>query len=402
MILWRLAWRNIWRHTRRTTLLIAVVAYTTLATIFFWSLNDGFNDSIIAGQARYLVAPMMIMTEAHHDDPNPEHALPSLELFGDIADVPGVNAVAPRLEFPALLRSPYASEGTRVRGVEPALEPAVSAVPSSIAEGRMLQRTGEAVLGLELAERLDVRLGERLVIDASALAGPQGSGFRVVGLIDSGVAAVDHKMVMLHLDDARWLTGVTTATALALDVPAGQAEGLQGALQAGLPEGVNAYDLMALLGPVALRLRVSRLLMLPVGLLFAIFAALAVTSTVLVSVMERTKEFGMVAAIGLGTPQLARMVVFEALLTTLLGWGAGLALGYALIGVLNTWNILGPFLAAATRTLGDVGIGREIYTRVSASYALYATVTVVVAALFALLIPAWWVRKLEPAVAMRA
>jgi ABC-type antimicrobial peptide transport system permease subunit len=207
--------------------------------------------------------------------------------------------------------------------------------------------------------------------------------------------------VLIHLADARQLTGVSTVTALAVNVPIGQAAQLAQRLQPILPQGVKAYDLFSLLEVVANRVRVSRIVMVPIGLLFALFAALAVTNTVLVSVLERRKEFGMVAAIGLSTRQLARMVVLESLITTLLGWLLGLAAGYGIIKVFSTWNLLGSFLSSVARSLGSFGIGEEIYANVSAAYALYATATIVVAAIFANLVPARIVRKLEPVKAMR-
>ena len=402
--LFRLAWRNIWRHQRRTALLVGVVAYATLATIFFWGFNDGINASILTGQARFLVAPMMVMTSTYNRDPNPEHALPDLaftELVAKVSGVSGVRAVAPRLEFPALLRSAYASEGARVRGIDPALEPLVSAVPGKISAGRMLTSPGEVVLGVEVARRLDVRLGERLAIDASSLAGPQGLGLKVVGLIEAGMVGVDGRMVLVHLDDARFLTGVATATGLALEIARGEGARLREAVQAVLPAGVKAYDLLSLLGAVATRIRVSRLLMIPIGLLFALFAALAVTSTLVVSVMERTKEFGMILAIGLDPPGLALMVIFEALLTTLIGWLLGQLLGYLLVTALANWNVLGPIFSSVASSFGNFGIGEEIYTQVSPRYSLFATATIALAAVFTVLVPARRVRTLEPVSAMR-
>ncbi len=399
--LFKLAWRNIWRQKRRTTLLIVVVAYAVLATIFFWGFNDGFNSSILTGQARYLVAPMMVMSEDYNRDPSAENALPTLDIISDIAKVSGVSAVAPRLEFPGLLRSPYTSEGARLRGIDPALESKVSAIPENIAKGRMLTQTGEVVLGINVAERLDVRLDERLAIDASALAGTQGLGLNVVGFIETGLAAVDNNMVFIHIDDARFLTGVSTATGLALDIDKSQEATIQTNVQAVLPEKIKAYDLLSLLGAVAMRVKVSRLMMLPIGLLFAIFAALAVTSTLLVSVMERGKEFGMVAAIGLAPPKLAVMVVLETMLTTFFGWLLGLLVGYGVVFFLSIQNVLGPVFASAAKSLGDFGIGEEIYTNVSINYALYATVTVLLAAIFAILFPARRVSRLNPVDAMR-
>ena len=399
--LFKLAWRNVWRQKRRTTLLIVVVAYAVLATIFFWGFNDGFNSSILTGQARYLVAPMMVMSEAYNRDPSPENSLTTLDIIDDIAKVSGVNAVVPRLEFPGLLRSPYTSEGARLRGIYPGLEPKVSTVPESIAKGRMLTQQGEVILGISVAQRLDVRLGERLAIDTSALAGTQGLGLKVVGFIETGLAAVDNSMVFIHIDDARLLTGVDTATGLALDIDKSQEATIQANVQAVLPEKIKAYDLLSLLGAVAMRVRVSRLMMIPIGLLFAIFAALAVTSTLLVSVMERSKEFGMVAAIGLAPPKLAVMVVLETMLTTFFGWLLGLLVGYGVVFFLSIKNVLGPVFASAAKSLGDFGIGEEIYTNVSINYALYATVTVLLAAVFAILFPARRVSRLNPVTAMR-
>ena len=86
----------------------------------------------------------------------------------------------------------------------------------------MLTQQGEVVLGINVAERLDVRLNERLAIDASALAGTQGLGLNVVGFIETGLSAVDNSMVFIHIDDARLLTGVNTATGLALDIDKSQ------------------------------------------------------------------------------------------------------------------------------------------------------------------------------------
>ena len=62
-------------------------------------------------------------------DPSPENALPTLDIINEVAKVSGVHAVVPRLEFPGLLRSPYTSEGARLRGIDPVLEPKVSAIP---------------------------------------------------------------------------------------------------------------------------------------------------------------------------------------------------------------------------------------------------------------------------------
>ncbi len=400
--LYRLAWRNLWRQRRRTALLITVVAYATLTTIFMWGLTDGFLESMLSGNARFLNAPVLITTPEYRDDPDPEHALPHLAFLDAVRRAPGVGAVALRLEFPALLRSAYAAKGVLARGVDPLAEPRVSLLAARVAAGRMVRARGEVVLGRELAAHIDARLGERVVLDAVGRAGPQALGLVVVGLINSGVAQVDQGAVLLHLDDARRLTGVTTATGVALDVPRGREDSVARGLQARLPPGVRAYGLTELVGFLRVELVNERAQMAFILVLFALFAAAAVTSTILVSVIERTREYGVISAMGLGPRDLSRLVILEATLGSAVGWAVGLIVGYALVIPLGRWNILGPvFMPAYGRAIVALAVGNELYTSASPAYALYATVTVCLAALLTLLGPARRVRRLNPAQAMR-
>ncbi|GIW26007.1 ABC transporter permease [Meiothermus sp.] len=400
-VLARLAWRNLWRQRRRTLLLLLVVAYASLTIVLFWGVNDGFIQSIQYGNARFLSAPVLITARGYLEDPDPERGLPSLDFLPQLAAAPGVRAAAPRLEFPALLRSAYAAEPVQARGVEPALEARVSGIPQAIVEGRMVEGPGEVVLGKRLAERLDARLGERVVLDAAALAGPQALGLRVVGLVASGIASVDRGAVLLHLEDARRLSGLPTATGVALDVPRGQEARVARALAAKLPEGLEAHDLGELLGGLSQALQSRQGTVFLIGLAFSLFAALAVTSTVLVSVLERTREFGMMGAIGLAPAGLAAMVTLETVLATALGWVVGLALGYGLNYWLATQNVLGPIFASYGAAWEILGTGGEIYTAQSPLYALYAALTIALAAFFSVLIPARRVKALNPAEAMR-
>ena len=403
MFLWKLAWRNVWRQKRRTALLVVVVAYASLSTIFLWGMTEGQTESILSNQARFILAPAIVMNPAYKDDPDPENALGSLDFIPQLSEISGVDAAAPRLELFGLLRSPYTSETVPVRGVDPELESRVSKLPQTIHEGRMLAQTGEIVLGHKLAAELDVRLGERVVVDSSALAGPQALGLRLVGLVDSNIADLDLRTALIHIDDARELSGVATATGVALDIARGQENTIAAQVNEVFAQdtGLETFGLSALLGALTQEVEAGYLQMIPIVILFAIFAALAVTSTVVVSVIERSKEFGMMAAIGLVQHKLSRLIVIEAVIATGLGWLVGLAIGYTLTYIFSINNIMGPLIAGMSESFADFGFGDEMYTAVKPIYALYAAVTVMFAAIFALIFPAARVRRIVPAQAMR-
>jgi ABC-type lipoprotein release transport system permease subunit len=400
----KLAWRSLQRQRRRTVLLIAVVAYATFTILFFWGFVDGFLVSILQGQAKLVYAPVTVTTPAYHDDPDPVHALPDLDAaLAAVQGAPRVDASAPRVELAALLRSPYASRGVLLRGVDPQREPRVSDVPSRIGEGRMIEAPGEAVLGTILAGDLDVRVGERIAIDAASLAGPAATGVTLVGIVDAGIELVDETTAWVHLDDARTLAGVDGATSVAVAVPPGREASVAQDLNERLPDGVAAYGIMDQMGELARGLAAERLSMIPIGLIFSVFAAIAVTSSVLVSVMERTREFGVMLSLGLAPGRLAWMVTLEAVLASLLGYAVGALAGYALLIWLANVNLLGPlFLGLWSDMFSTLAIENDIRTDVRAMYLIPAGLTVALAALFAALTPARRVRSLVPAEAMRS
>lgn len=401
----KLAWRNLWRHKRRTQLLLAVVAYATLAIIFFWGFYDGFVTMLLGGQARYLSAPVMVQSEAYRTDPDPENHLANLDFESNLASFEGVRGLTPRLEFQALMRSPYRTLGAMVRGIDPNLEPQVNNIPREIGEGRMIENAGEMVLGVKLAAELDVRVGERLALDVQSLAGSQGAGLQVVGFINSNIKPVDEFMAIVHIDDARTLTGVTTATGLVLDVKQGSEKAVAKAINESslLPAGVTAYSVSELLGGIMTGIESKRSGLVPMVLIIALFAAVTVMSTVIVSVIERTREFGVITALGLNQRQLARMVTLEAIYTTLIGFVVGIIAGYSLTAIMSATNLMGPFFSNFYGSyLKGLPISDRFIFATSLSYLLWAATTIVIAAVLAITVPGKRVRSLNPAEAMRA
>lgn len=396
----RLAWRNLWRHKTRTGLLVLVVAYATFMIAFLWSFNNGANDGAVRANALYVSAPVQVSSRAWADDPDPTHALPNLNFLETLLH-PQVSAFTLRLDFPALVRSAYASEGVLVRGVDPATEGRVSRLPTGVGEGRWIWGRGEAVLGYKLAERLDVRVGERLVLDTAALAGPQAAGLRVVGLLRVYMPNLDESAVLISLEQARALTGVKTATSVALSVPWGREAATAQTIQERLPHDLQASGIWDLLGAIRADIELENQFVPLFGLLFGLVAAFAVTSAVLVSVIERTREFGIIVAVGLSPRGLAVMVTLESVLTTFLGWLLGLVVAYALIGYMATHNVLGPIMRELIGAFPAAGLTSEIYPDPSPVYGLYATLTILLAAVFSILIPARRVLRLKPTEAMR-
>ncbi|MCS6867300.1 FtsX-like permease family protein [Thermus sp.] len=376
MSLLRLAWRNVLRQRRRTALLSLVVIYVTVAVLFLLGFLDGYGESLVEAYARYVEAPVAVAKGEWWQDPDPEHGLRALP--------PIREPHTPRLALYALFRSPYRTEGGVALGVDPEGEKVLSRVPFKVATGRWLQRPGEVVLGHRLAERLDVRLGERLVLET----GREALGLQVVGLVRAGVGNVDFAGVYLHLEDARRLVGrEVLATHLAVAAPRGREEALARTLNQTLPQGLVAKGVWDLMGPIRADYEGSRLLYIPLLGLLMLLAAIAVTSTVYVSVRERLREFAVAESLGLAPFRLAGQVALEAALASGLGLVLGLLLGYALLYYTATHDVFGPLMRLSVELLPESGLSEHLYTALRPQYALYAGGVVALSALLALLFP---------------
>lgn len=389
MSLLRLAWRNVLRQKRRTALLSLVVVYVTVAVLFMFGFLDGYGESLVEAYAEYVEAPVVVAREAWWQDPDPENGFSSLPSLTH----PLVQAATPRLSLYVLLRSPYRVQGGVALGVDPQGEEVLSRVPFKVREGRWLRGPGEVVLGHRLAERLDVRVGERLVVET----GKEALGLQVVGLVRSGVGNVDFGGLYVHLEDARKLSGGRMeATHLALKVPRGKEEGVAKALNQVLPEELRAKGVWELMGPIRADYEGSRLFYVPLLGLFMLLAAVAVVSTTYVSVRERLREFAVAESLGLGPARLAGQVALEAVLASGVGLLAGLLLGYALLGYTSTHDVFGPLMRLSVELLPEAGLSEHLYTASRPIYALYASLLVGVCALLALLFPGRLVLRLDP------
>lgn len=382
--------------------MVAIVALGTWAIVVLWGITEGFYKTMIDAQVRLDTGDLQIHRAGYLEDPDLAKALSEdeiKELQVVLQTQREVKAFSVRLVFEGLLKSPYGATGVEVRGVEPSRETQVTAIAQEIAEGRFLSGTGEIVLGRVLARDLDVRLGERVVLETQGLKKPASQAFRVVGIVATGLPKLDRAVAWITLEDAQALAGLQGATGIAIALrPGSSSERVAHALQRALPEGVRASTLLEINPLLANLIKISFIEMTPTMLILALLAGFGVANTVMFTVLERTREFGVLIALGLKPRRLARMVLLESVLASGLGFGAGALVGCAINAYLARYGFDLGFYADA---FPDLGMPRVIYAATSGWYWLYGLVIVVFTALAAAWYPARRAAKLEPTEAMR-
>ena len=400
----RIGWRGLWRHPQRTILMIAIVAFGSGLILVMWGMVDGFIETLVSTQIGLDSADFQVRAAGYADDPLPKNGLTAddvASIESILADFPASWAHSPRLDTSGMLKSAYSTLGVAVRGVDPLIEPRVTTMHAMIREGRYLAGPGEIILSHAVARDLDVRIGERVVLLSFTEGSSTSKAFTLVGIGDSGVATLD-AVAYVTLDDARALSGWDGLTSVAVSIPHGTnrdraAADLQTALAGTVDAEVPTY--FELNPMIRVMLSGSAVKLTPFVIMVALLAGFGVANTVFYSVLERTREFGMMAAVGMSTRQLGLVVLFESIYVSAIGFAVGGGIGYWILLYLSRVGM--DFSAFLGEIGAEMGMPAVLYASTSGLYWLASFSVVVFTGLIAAWYPARRANRLEPVAAIR-
>jgi len=403
----RLAWRNLWRQPRRTWLTTGAMVFSNVLLVFMISLQVGMYEMMIDNTLRATTGHLQVQAEGYKDDQKMRQTVPDVaRLAADLREALGLQSVAPRAATFALASSADRSYGIQIMGVEPAAEVLVSSLPGLLSQGRFLadDANDEIVIGSVLARNLKIEIGDELTLVGSGMDGSFAAAVaRVVGIIDSGVADLDRSFAEIPLvffqDTFSMGTSGHSVAVLApglLQVPS-----LKTQTAAFVPqdEGLVVHDWIALQPGLKQAIQADFTSAWFMYGVLIVLVAFSVLNTQLMSVLERTKEFGIVLALGLTPGRLGRLVLLETTLMGLLGMVLGIGLGSLLLGWLNIGGFTYPGLEEMA---GKFNVPDRIYPSFTAIGLLLGPTCVLLASVVASLYPMLKLYVLEPVAAMRA
>ena len=398
---WRLALRGLGRQPRRSALVIAAVAIGLSGLVFAMALQFGMVFQMAETAIRTEIGDLQVHARDWRESAPLEQRLAQAPALGALRTQPLLRGVAPRLRGEGLALSPRASVGVRVLGIDAAREPAVTTLARLVASGAWFG-VGErrVVIGEGLARRLRIGLGDKLVLSVQDARGDlTGEAFRVGGLLRPPSRGLDESVVLLRLGEAQRLFGVPgEISELALSVH--KAEALDAAKQAaatalGATARVETWrELQPLLvAMIAMFDQVGWVVYA------AIFVAMAfgIANALLMSVFERTREIGVLMAIGMPPARMVAIVVAEALVTVALGVACGFALGFGAVWLVRD----GIDLSAWSEGLRSFGVPTRLVPIVRSGDVWSPLWVATLTALLASLWPALRAVRTRPAEALR-
>ena len=405
-VTWVLAWRNLWRHRRRTWLTVGAMVFCNILLVFLVSLQLGAYQMMIDGSLAAYTGHIQVQKQGYLDDQYIYQSVPEVTgLAAQVRAELGVDTVAARAEAFALASSAERSFGIMLTGVQSAYEPGVSTFPGKLREGRYLadDNAQEIVIGAVLAENLKVGVGDELTFLGSGRDGSFAAAVAtVVGILDTELEEVDRSMAQVPLG---WFQQVFSmgnhghsvvvrlpslervpAAALALRDQLRNRDELTvldwDALMPGLRQAIDS-DMASAWFQYAI---------------LVVLVAFSVLNTQLMSVLERTREFGVMLSLGLRPQRLAHLVGMETLLLAIIGMVLGMLGGGLLSWYLSYAGFSYPGMEemAARFMLPD-----RMYPEVSLLSMSVGPLAVFGGAMLAALYPALRLFRLQPVAAMK-
>jgi ABC-type lipoprotein release transport system permease subunit len=397
----RLAWRNVWRNPRRTGVVVCAVAVGIAGVLLSMSVNYG----MVVGLVETAIATELGHLQIHGRgfDQNPELRI-RLEDGGRrglaaIAGLEEVKAWTRRVRGEGLLTSPRASAGVSVVGIEPEREAEVSLVARSITQGSYLDGRRRVLIGEELARRLEVGVGDKLVLSVQDLHGDlTGEALRVGGLFRSPSLDLDRGSVFVRIGEAQALLGLGEAVSEIVVIATGRRAipPIREALARALPSAeVRTWEELRPL----LVYMVDMFDQMAVYVYVAVFVAMAfgIANVLMMAVYERRREIGILMAVGMGRGRVVVMIVTESALVTLLGLAIGFAVTIATLAALQDGIDLSYFAEGLTA----YGFGTRIVPALRVDDFMVPTAVAVATALLASAWPALRAVGFRPAEAVR-
>lgn len=398
----KLSWKNVWRNPTRSGVVILAVVLGTWAGIFSTGLMNGLSMQYIKNQLDTSVSHLQIHHPTYSEEFLPKYYLPNPDsLIMKLSRFDFTSAVTGRSVIQGLASSATTTFGITVKGINTKTDSTVTDVHSYLSEGEYLSESARnpVLIGDNLAKRLKLAIRSRLVINFQDVEGNITAGaFRVAGIFDTPNSAFDEGTVFVNRVDLNRLLGrENTIHEIAIMVDNFKnADHYRDSLARSSDLEIRSW------GDISPSLRYTDSnvdFMLYIFMtIIAIALVFGIINTMLMAVLERTQELGMLMAIGVNRIRTFSMVMLETLFLTIVGVPVGMVLSWLTI----LWvGQVGIDLSAFALGLEEYGMSTMVYPELPEGYFINIGLLMVAATLLAAIYPSIKALKLNPVQAIR-
>lgn len=336
----KLAWRNIWRHKRRTAIIVLAMSLTLSLMMFYDGLMNGFTDAIYGNAVKVLGGNIQVHADGYRADVGSTPLLPLTDAQAVVSAAeadPTVLAATQRINTGGLVTNREGAFAVAITGIEPEKELQVNLIGQYVTEGRNLASddTDSILIGKGLADSMNVAVGDRItLVGRSQHKEMRQRTMTIVGIFDLGMADIEKQSVYISLAEAQNLYELTAPTEVAIFLQhLGQEDKVITALQSSTT-GYEIESFQANYPDLASAIDSKGGVMNVFSIIIIAIAGVGILNLLLMAVYERTREIGVLGAMGLKANQIAVLFILEGTMIGLVGVAAGIILGLALNGYL--------------------------------------------------------------------
>ncbi len=404
----KLAWRNVLRNKRRSILTMASIGFVAWLLLYSIIFAFGSHEGFIENYLRVLTGYVEIHAKGFQDDMSVMKRIKDPdEVTAEVEKTKNVTAYAKRIKAFCLAAANENSSGGLIIAVEPDNERTVSRMHKTVREGDYLRsgKDDEVVIGYVLAENLGIRIGDEIAIITGAADGSMGAEkYRVVGLSDPGISTLNNSLILMTLPAAQEILsyGEAVNEIVIMTDDVGYTAGITKSLRENVD--TETYEVLPW---YEIAPEMKQMIELDWGgfvimiIVFIVVAALGVTNTMIMAVTERTREFGIMQALGLKPGQLALLIIAESFIITILAIIGGFILAGICIAINYRWGFdMSVFMEQ--ESLADWGMANTVmFPKWRWHGLLTSFLTIFIPSMLASLYPAWRVGRITLQKALR-
>jgi ABC-type lipoprotein release transport system permease subunit len=404
MIFFHLSWRNVWRNPRRTIVILMAVTVAVWSMIISGALLRGIGDQMVRNGIATLTGHIQIHQRGYRDDPAVETRISDRDgVYGALKSHLPVGALtAPRIRVNGIVSNARHSEGVTLVGIDTEAEKRISFIGRSVTAGSYLHPddAGGVLIGKALMDRLETKMGGKLIIMSQDTHKEIASrAFRISGVFRAELEATERQFVFITLPAAGTMLKMDRALSeVSILLPdRDKVDGTAAVLRTSLPSYYEVLTWQELLPLAAAMLRMYQAIIYLWYLVAFMAMGFGIVNTILMAVTERTREFGLLRALGMKPKSIVEEVLTESLLLLVIGMGLGTGLAILCAGVLSYTGI---DLSGLARGVKMLGLPRIIYPVVLVPDAILANVVVFVLGILISVYPAVKASRFTPVKAM--
>lgn len=393
--------------------MLSAMVFGLMGVVAMMGFMTGMYGNMIENAIAWQTSDLQVHNRKYVDNPDLKLIIQSPDRITDaLAEIPEVKAWSARFLVDGMVASARSSRGIRINGVDSYDEARVTPLASKLVEGNWLTNEGRhpVLVSQKTADRLRLRLGSKVVLTFSNIdKDVTGAAFRVTGIFTTPSTGFDDGNLYVRRGDLMKLAGIEGVHEIAIvlnttNSKIGSLFSNELALQVKAKlETANTYklnsirdwqEIQPMLATIISQIGVSNAIVLGI---FMLAMGFGIINIMLMSVFERTREFGVLMAVGMQKHKVFTLIILEAGLLGVTGGILGVCGAWTLVTILQ---VTGIELGAMAEGVGALGVDTTLYPQVSAGEYFLTLVTVVAVSLFAALYPARQILKLSPVDAM--